>query len=179
MKNKFIKSMVSIILSIGVALTASPSYAEDFLDVGVRRNLEVVNTIQTGNNYQRGKVFIKQAAPTALTGASTLTAAQMLSGLFTLTQSTGATVALTTPTGAQIQKALPVTFAVDDSFDFRIINLSAAAADTGTLTAGASGVSIVGSVIIPSAHSTTIADSTKTYRCRKTAANTFVIYALN
>lgn len=180
MKKNFISKMISVMIALVIPVSiALPSHAEDFLDVGVRRNLEVVNTFQTGNNYQRGMFSLKQTAPTALTAAATLTTAQMLGGLITLTQATGATVAITTPTGAQIQKALPVTFAVNDSFDFTIINLSAAAADTGTLTAGASGVSIVGAVIVPSAHSTTIADSSKTYRVRKTAANTFIIYALN
>lgn len=119
-----------------------------------------------------------QGAPVAKTGASTLTIADMLSGIVTLTQSTGATVALTTDTGAAISAGLPSDFAVGDSFEFTIINLSSASADTGTLTAGVSGVTLVGAVIIPSAHSTTIADSSMTFRVRKTATDTYIIYNL-
>lgn len=128
----------------------------------------------------RGIVTAKKiSAPTAETAAGTLTAAELMGGLITLSQATGATVAMTTCTGTELQAALPTDFAVGDSFDFTIINIGTAdAANTGTLTAGASGITIVGPVIIPSAHSTTIADSARTYRARKTAANTFIIYAV-
>lgn len=142
---------------------------------------EAVATL-AGKTFLRDQVFKEQGAPAALTGAATLTTAQMLGGLITLTQSTGATVAITTPTGAVIESDLDragLAMEVNDSFDFTIINLSSASADTGTLTAGASGVTLVGAVIIPSSHSTTIVNSSKTYRVRKTAANTYSIYALS
>jgi hypothetical protein len=120
--------------------------------------------------------FKRQPTPAAKTGAATVTIADMLKGIITLSQSTGATVALTTNTGAEIEAGLPPGFAVGDSFDFSIINISAAALDTGTLTAGASGVTIVGAVIIPSGHSTTIASSSMHYRVLKTGTETYVIY---
>lgn len=133
-------------------------------------------TILSGSVYKRGFETKAQGAPTAKTGAATISVADMLTGIVTLSQSTSATVALTTDTGTAIDAG--VTMSAGDSFDFTIINLSAAAADTGTLTAGASGVTLVGRVIIPSAHSTTIANSSMTFRVRKTASNTFIIYAI-
>lgn len=126
--------------------------------------------------YNRSRNTVYQGAPTAETGVATLTIADMLSGIITITHSTGGTVALTTDIGSAISAGLPSSFAVSDSFDFTVINLSSAAADTATLTAGASGVSIVGAVIIPSAHSTTIVNSSMTFRCRKSASDTYVIY---
>jgi hypothetical protein len=120
----------------------------------------------------------KQGDPVAETGVATLSAADLLSGIITITHTTGATVALTTCTGAQLDAALPADFGNNDSFDFSIINLSAAAADTATLTAGAPGITLVGAVIIPSAHSTTIVNSSMTFRARKTASDTFTIYRI-
>ena len=120
-----------------------------------------------------------QAAPIAETGAATLTIADMLNGLITITQSTGATVALTTDTGALIETGLAsYDFEVNDSFDFTIINLSAALLDTATLTAGASGVTIVGQAIIESAHADSEFPSSSTFRVRKSAASTYIIYKI-
>lgn len=126
--------------------------------------------------YKRGFETQAQATPTAETAAATLTIAKMLTKIITISHSTGATAALTTDTGAAIEAG--VTMAAGDSFDFTVINLSAAALDTVTLTAGASGVTLVGRVITPSAHATTVADSSTTYRVLKTSTNNYTIYAL-
>ncbi len=136
-----------------------------------------------GTTYIRDFLCKEQGAPAAKTAAATLTAAELYGGLITISQNTTATVALTLPTGAELDAALDhagLPMSANDSFDFTIINLDTnAAANTATLTAGASGISIVGAAVIPSAHSTTVQNSARTFRCRKTAANTFVIYALN
>ena len=118
-----------------------------------------------------------QGDPTALTGADTVDVAGMLTKIVTLTQSTGATVALTLDTGTLVDAG--GSFAVDSSFDWTIINLSAAAADTGTLTA-ADGHTIVGNPIVQSADATTggIYGNSAVFRTRKTAANTFVTYRI-
>ena len=128
--------------------------------------------------FNRGIVVKKQPTPIAETAAATLTAADLLSGIITITHATGATVVLTTDTGALIQAGLPMNFAVNDSFEFTIINLSAALLDTATLTAGASGVSVVGQAIVSSAHADAEFPSSSTFRARKTAANVFVIYKI-
>lgn len=118
-----------------------------------------------------------QAAPVAKTVAVTLTAAELLNGIITGTHAAGATAAYTLPTGTLTDAAL--TMEVDDSFDWHLINLSAAATDTITLTAGA-GHTIVGNPIVQSSHSTTggIYGNSSHWRTRKTAANTFVTYRL-
>lgn len=128
--------------------------------------------------FNRGLVVKDQPTPTAETGAATLTIADLLTGIITITQSTGATVALTVDTGALIEAGLPQNFAVDDSFDFTIINLSAALLDTATLTTAASGTTMVGQMVVDSAHADSEFPSSGTFRCRKTAADTFVFYRL-
>jgi hypothetical protein len=122
-----------------------------------------------------GATMATQGAPTALTGASTITAAGMVSKIVTLTHTVGSTVALTLDTGAVTDAA--VTMAVGDSMDWSLINLSAAAADTGTVTAS-DGHTIVGNPIVQSEHVSTggITGSAGMFRTRKTAADTFVTY---
>ncbi len=75
-----------------------------------------------------------QVTPAAETVAVTLTAAELLTGLVTGTHTAGATAAYTLPTGTLLDAA--TSFAVDEHFDWTLINLSAAAADTITITAG-------------------------------------------
>lgn len=118
-----------------------------------------------------------QVTPAAETVAVTLTAAELLTGLVTGTHTTGGTAAYTLPTGTLLDAA--TSFAVDEHFDWTLINLSAAAADTITITAGADHT-VVGTMICQSAHSTTglIHGNALRLRTRKTAANTFVSYRL-
>ena len=118
-----------------------------------------------------------QVTPNAETVAVTLTAAELLTGLVTGTHTAGATAAYTLPTGTLLDAA--GTFLVDEYFDWTLINLSAAAADTITITAGADHT-VVGTMICQSAHSSTglIHGNALRLRTRKTAANTFVSYRL-
>lgn len=118
-----------------------------------------------------------QVTPNAQTTAATLTAANILTGLVTVTHAAGATQAYTLPTGTLLDAA--ATFLVDEYFDWTVINLSAAAADTATITAGTDHT-VVGTMICQSAHSTTgaIHGNALRLRTRKTAANTFVTYRL-
>lgn len=119
-----------------------------------------------------------QATPTAKTTAVTLTAAELLTNIITGTHTAGATQAYTLPTGTLLDAA--ATFLVDEYFDWVLINLSAAAADTITVTAGTDHT-VVGTMIVASAHSTTgtLYGNAATFRTRKTAANTFVTYRIS
>ena len=119
-----------------------------------------------------------QAAPTAMTTAATITAAALLAGLITGTHAAGATQAYTLPTGADLDAALSSAFRINGSFDFTIINLSAALADTITLTASV-GITIVGKAVVDSAHADSEFPNSGMFRVRKTAADTFVAYRLN
>lgn len=118
-----------------------------------------------------------QVTPAAKTVAVTLTGAELLTGLITGTHAAGATQAYTLPTGTLLDAAS--TFGVDEYFDWTLINLSAAAADTITVTAGADHT-VVGTMVVASAHSTTglLYGNSARFRTRKTAANTFVTYRL-
>ena len=118
-----------------------------------------------------------QAAPTAMTVAATITAAALKGGLITGTHAVAGTQAYTLPTGTVMDAAITSYFKANDSFDFTIINLSAALASTITLTAAA-GFTIVGQATIDSAHADSEFPSSGTFRARKTAANTFVAYRL-
>jgi hypothetical protein len=126
----------------------------------------------------RGVVVVTQPTPATATTATTLTAAQLLTGILNATPTaTGATVAYTLPTGTLMDAA--VTFAVNDAFDWTVINNALAAADTITITAG-TGHTIVGGPVVQSLHATTggITGYSAVFRTRKTAANTFVTYRI-
>ena len=118
-----------------------------------------------------------QVTPTAKTTAVTLTAAELLTNIITGTHAAGATAAYTLPTGTLLDAAS--AFLVDEYFDWSLLNLSAAAADTITVTAGTDHT-IVGNPIVQSAHATTggIYGNSALWRTRKTAANTFVSYRI-
>jgi hypothetical protein len=121
---------------------------------------------------------VVQPTPTAKTTAVALTIAELLTRIITGTHAAGATQAYTLPTGTLCEGG--ALFSVNDSFDWVLINLSAAAVDTITLTAGADHT-IVGNPIIQSAHATTggIWGNSATFRTRKTALNTFVTYRIS
>jgi len=143
------------------------------------------NLIRRGINPTFSEVILGvplckyQAAPVAMTVAATITEAALRSGLITGTHDAGATQAYTLPTGAVLDAALSPDFVVNSSFDFTIINLSAAAADTITLTASV-GITIVGNPIIDAnLIYTSWYLNAGTFRVRKTAADTFVAYRIS
>ena len=106
----------------------------------------------------------------AATDAATVQAAATLAAaghvVYTMTPSTGR--ALTTPTGAQLGAAF-TDEAVGTSFKFSVVNL-AGATHAVTLTAGASGVTLVGDAVVAAASSGsfvgvfTAADTVTIYR---------------
>lgn len=118
-----------------------------------------------------------QPAPTAKTTDVTLTIAELLTRIITGTHTAGATQTYTLPTGTLCDAG--GSFAVDTCFDWILINLSAAAADTITVAAGADHT-VVGNMVVQSAHATTGAlfGNSAVFRTRKTAANTFVTYRI-
>lgn len=121
---------------------------------------------------------VAQGAPTAKTTAVTLTAAELLTKIITATHSEGGDEDYTLPTGTLLDAAAGL--AVGEAFDWSVINLSAAAADTVTITA-ATGHTLVGTGIVASAHATTgllTGGNCARFRSRKTATNTFVTYRI-
>ncbi len=123
-----------------------------------------------------GVVVKKQGAPATETTVATLTVAKLLTGIITATPTaTGATVAYTLPTGTLMDGG--GNFSDDDSFDWSVQNLAAAAADTITITAGTDHT-VVGSMVVASAHATTLPYSSAKFRSRKTTANTWITYRI-
>lgn len=121
-----------------------------------------------------GALWYKQSAATTDNGDTpyTLTAAEMLGGISSMTPTTGR--AVTTLTGAQIDAAISTAgLAADDAFEFSVQNRAAFAAtdDILTLTAGASGVTVTGSAVISPG-------STAQFRARRTGAETYVIHKI-
>lgn len=121
--------------------------------------------------------YSQLAIATNNTTASLLTS-DMMQGIITATHTTGATMTLTLPTGTLADTAAGIQ--IGKGWEWSLINLSAAAADTVTLAA-ASGHTIVGAVLIPSSHSSTggvNGTNSARFFTRKTAANTFITYRL-
>ena len=79
---------------------------------------------------------------TAMTTTANITAAGILSKIIAGTHAAGANQTYTLPTGALMDAALEMD--IGEYVDWTLINLSAAAADTITLAAAASGHTLVG-----------------------------------
>lgn len=120
------------------------------------------------NVISTGDVFNAQPTPTALTATATLTIAQILTNILTVTSAVA--VALTFPTGTLTDAGvLAGALPNDESFDWSIINLGTSLGAI-TMTAGV-GHTYVGSL--------TVAIGTSAFfRTRKTAANTYITYRL-
>lgn len=110
----------------------------------------------------KGEVY--QGDPVALNATGAVTAAAILGGIVTST--TAAAVAGTIPTGAVMDASS--SFAVGDSVDWSVI---ATGANAFTVTAAASGHTVVGNMVVA-------AGKAGRFRTRKTAADTFVTYSL-
>lgn len=113
-------------------------------------------------------IYRPQGTPTAKTADATLTIAELLTGIITVT-SAGA-VALTLPTGTLTDAGVLSGLAVGQSFEFVVINLGSASGAV-TMTAGTDHT-YVGAAV------QAISTSAR-YRVRKTAANTFVTYRVS
>lgn len=122
-----------------------------------------------------GLSTVQQGAPTAETTDATLTIAELLTKIVTGTHAAGATQTYTLPTGTLMSGG--VAMSIGDSFDWSVINLSAAALDTVTIAAGTDHT-IVGNPIVQSAHASTggIYGNSATFRSRMTGATTWITY---
>lgn len=143
------------------------------------KTASLIGESKGGGIALRGVVVKTQSAPATATVAATLTAAQLLTGILNATPTaTGATAVYTLPTGALMDAA--VNFAVNDSFDWTLINNALAALDTITLT-GSTGHTVVGGPIVQSLNATTggVTGYSAVFRTRKTATDTFVSYRVS
>ena len=129
---------------------------------GAYYSVGVAPDINNNGNWQ------PQGAPANIAdgGAMVATAANVLTGIVTATPTANRDIQL--PTGANLD--LATEWAIGDSFDFSVITL---AAFTLTLTVN-TGVTIVGA-----AATAGTAGASARFRCRKTAADTFVVYRIS
>jgi hypothetical protein len=119
---------------------------------------------QVGDGNLNEIIMGTQVAPTAKTAAATLTPAELATQIITYT---GAAVNLTVPLGTDIENAFS-SMKVNSSFDFTIINIGGTNAATVTANTGCT---IVGVAAVS-------ANTSATWRVRKTAENTFVFYRI-
>jgi hypothetical protein len=128
---------------------------------GAYYSIGVAPDISNNGNWQ------PQGAPANIADGGTMiaTAANVLTGIITATPTQARDIQL--PTGANLD--LATEWAIGDSFDFSVITLAAFAL---TLTVN-TGVTIVGA-----AATAATAGAAARFRCRKTAADTFVVYRI-
>lgn len=119
-----------------------------------------------GNAYVETGTFWQYApAPTAKAAATTLTAAELRTGILS---TTGTTYTITLPTGTAIDAGWTGAPTTGIGFDWYVVNTATGAI---TIAVGATGMTSLGSLIVAlstSAH----------FRLRRTAANTYVLYRL-
>ena len=128
---------------------------------GAYYSVGVAPDISNNGNWQ------PQGAPANIAdgGSMVATAANVLTGIITATPTASRDIQL--PTGTNLD--LATEWAIGDSFDFSVITLAAYAL---TLTVNTD-VTIVGS-----AATAATSGASARFRCRKTAANTFVVYRI-
>lgn len=117
-----------------------------------------------------------QGAQTAKTTSTTLTAAELLTGILTVNQGGGAASALQLPLATAMDTALPKS-AANQAFDFSLINISATAAESASITTN-TGWTLVGDMDV-AANSAATTKSAGRFRARKTGAGAWTLYRLS
>jgi hypothetical protein len=110
--------------------------------------------------------LIVQGAPTALTAAATVTAAQLANGLFTFDGTAGN---MTLPTVADLEAGISSASKVNAAFDFYVVNIDGGTDDVTVYTN--TGWTLVGVMQVDNATS-------GHFRARKTGDGTWTCYRL-
>ena len=110
--------------------------------------------------------LIVQGAPTALTGAATVTAAQLANGLFTFDGTAGN---MTLPTVADLEAGISSASKVNAAFDFYVVNIDGGSDDVTVYTN--TGWTLVGVMQVDNATS-------GHFRARKTGDGSWTCYRL-
>lgn len=120
--------------------------------------------------------MVHQGAPTAATVSATLTAAQVLAGIITVNQGAAGASAQQLPLATAMDTALPDS-AANDAFDFSVINISAVAAESASVTTN-TGWTLVGDMDV-AANNAITTKSAGRFRARKTGAGAWTLYRLS
>ena len=135
---------------------------------GLGSNTTVIGNSSTTGNYLYGMRYQAQPAITALTATATLTIAQMLTDIITVTSATAVT--LTLPTGTLTDAGIiGGTLPVRGSFDWSIINLGSAVGAV-SIANGTDHTFVGGTVAI---------GTSSMFRTVKTATNTYITYLIS
>lgn len=110
--------------------------------------------------------LIVQGAPTALTAAATVTAAQLANGLFTFDGTAGN---MTLPTVADLEAGISSAVKVNAAFDFYVVNIDGGSDDVTVYTN--TGWTLVGVMQVDNATS-------GHFRARKTGDGSWTCYRL-
>ena len=127
-----------------------------------------------GGGYQIGAGNVSEAqllvqgAPTALTAAATVTAAQLANGLFTFDGTAGN---MTLPTVANLEAGIPNAVKVNAAFDFYVVNIDASGSDAVTVAVG-TGWTLVGAGAVS-------AGTSGHFRARKTGDGAWTCYRIS
>lgn len=122
-------------------------------------------------------VLKSQGAPAAKTTSGVLAVADVLAGIITVNQGAAGASAQQLPLAASLQAALPADMAVNDSFDFSVINISTNAAEPASLTTN-TGWTLVGDMDV-AANSAATTKSAGRFRVRYTGTGAFTLYRLS
>lgn len=118
-----------------------------------------------------------QGTPAAKTVTTTLTAAELLTGLIIGNQAAAGAATYTLPLGTDIEAAFIALYPAlkdDDCFEFVLINTSTVAAEDITV-AGNTGTTLVGKAAVISNDATTT-PSQGTFLVRRVAPSTYTVY---
>ena len=122
-----------------------------------------------GYQYNDGNtgeaLLFVQGAPTALTGAATITAAQLANGLFTFDGTAGA---MTLPTVALLEAEVSSAAKVNAAFTFAVVNIDST--DAITVTSG-TGWTLVGTAAVS-------AGTSSQWLARKTGDGAWTAYRI-
>lgn len=127
-------------------------------------------------------IVFDQPVAAAKTVSTTLTAAELLTGIITVAQGAGAASALQLPTGTDLDTATATKGAggtalvATDSFNFFVINTSTVAAESASLTTNTGWTLIGNTDVLANSDATT--KSSAWFRATKRGAATWTLYRL-
>jgi hypothetical protein len=164
--NTFVGKSSGVSMTTGYANTIIGKYSGNAGGLDIRTaNNYIVLSDGDGNpraTYNATGVYMfVQGAPTSKSTTATLTGAEVLTQIL---NTTGSSYTVTLPTGTNLDTATG-GMPTDTAFDFTVINTA-----SGTITIAVNtGITNLGTLTVAT-------NVSATFRLRKTAANTFIIY---
>lgn len=170
--------MLGYIENAGAPTALAPEFVGQKLYDTTNNEWYIASSTSTGGWTKIPRTFPQQAAQTAKTTSTTLTAAELLTRIITGNQGAAGAATYTLPLATDLETALLALapdLKVNDSFDFSVINISTNAAETVTIATN-TGWTLVGDVTMAAV---AVGDqSGGLFRVRRTAANAYTLYRI-